>query len=498
MKDNSPSSPIGSLPRRAFLKGAAAAATAPLLGELASSAARAQIRAQEAPQRMNVILLIADTFRRDHLGCYGCEWIHTPNIDRLAAEGVVFDHAYTGSYATVPCRKDVMTGRWTFPWTGWSPLEKDFRIMSELIGAAGYTTQFVLDTPHLIKDGYNFDRGFSGWHWVRGQENDRWCTDRHYGRELPAAPHKLRSPDGTVPQYLRNVSQRRGEEDYFCAQTMAFAAEWLERNYDLGPFLLYADTFDPHEPWDPPRSYIDLYDPGYQGEEIIYPKYGRCDYMSERELKHTRALYAAELTMVDTWIGKVLDRIEELGLFDNSLVVFTTDHGFFLGENGLIGKGDNPLYGVLSHIPLIARLPGGQRGVRCQHFAQPADLLPTFVDVTGTEDPGTLHGRSLRPLLQGETLPDRACAVSSWGFLTNPQAQRTAESTITDRQWRLVYRGTEGRAELYYLPDDPGHERNLLPGRRAEAERLLDLYGQFLRQVEAPQAVIRGRSRLPT
>jgi len=456
-------------------------------------------QAQQPPaavKPMNVILIISDTFRRDHLGCYGNDWIHTPNLDKLARQGVMFDHAYTGSYATVPCRKDVVTGRWTFPWTGWSPLERDFKVMSEVIGAAGYTTQLVVDTPHILKDGYNFDRGFSGWHWVRGQESDRWITDRHYGTKLPAAPEKLRNPESTVPQYLRNVSRRQTEADYFAPQTMTWAMDWLRANYDLGPFLLYVDTFDPHEPWDPPQHYVDLYDPGWEGDEVIYPKYGKQDYLTERELKHTRALYAAELTMVDAWVGKLLDTIEELGLFANSLVIFTTDHGFFLGENGLMGKGGNPLYGVLSHIPFLARLPGGQQGVRCQHFVQPADLLPTFVDVTGAQDPGTMHGLSVRPLLEGKNREDRACAVSSTA-LVGERDQLNGESAITDREWRLVYRGPEGKSELYHLPEDPGEEHDLMVEKRGEAERLLELYVQFLRAIQAPQQLLERRSRLP-
>jgi arylsulfatase A-like enzyme len=278
---------------------------------------------------------------------------------------------------------------------------------------------------------------------------------------------------------------------------MGFAADWLRRNHDLGPFLLYADTFDPHEPWDPPQRYIDMYDPGWEGEEIIYPAYGKCNYMTRRELRHTRALYAAELTMVDKWVGKVLDTAQRLGLYENSLIVFTTDHGFFLGENGLIGKGRNPLYGVLSHVPFIARLPGGQRGVRRQEFVQVADLLPTFVDVTGAEDPGTLHGRSIRPLLQGRDAADRGCAVSSLGPLTSSRAQQFTESAIADREWRLVYRGTAGKSELYHVAEDPGDERDLFRDKPDEARRMLDLYVEFLEGIGAPKEVIAGRSGLP-
>ncbi len=100
--------------------------------------------------------------------------------------------------------------------------------------------------------------------------------------KLPCAPHKLRNPEA-VKKYLRIVSLRQSESDYFVAQTMSEAAKWLERNYRQEKFFLYVDTFDPHEPWDPPRWYVDRYDPEYRGEEIIYPVYGPANYPTKRE-----------------------------------------------------------------------------------------------------------------------------------------------------------------------------------------------------------------------
>jgi len=117
---------------------------------------------------------------------------------------------------------------------------------------------------------------------------------------MPCDPNKLRHKERAVTQYLRNVALRRSEADYFVAQTMTAAAHWLELNYDQHEkFFLHVDTFDPHEPWDPPRWYMDMYDPGYEGEEVTYPVYGPCDYLTEEELKHCRALYAGEAMLVD-------------------------------------------------------------------------------------------------------------------------------------------------------------------------------------------------------
>src|SRR5207302_858847 len=150
------------------------------------------------------------------------------------------------------------------------------------------------DTPHPFRPAYNYQRNFDFVQINRGQENDVYRT-RPARVHLPCKTSKLREEERVVTQYLRNVAGRKVEEDYFCAQTMRAATAWLEKSHKRQPFFLYVDTFDPHEPWDPPKSYVEKYDPGYNGEEVIYPRYDRWqDFLSRRELKHCRALYAGE------------------------------------------------------------------------------------------------------------------------------------------------------------------------------------------------------------
>jgi len=203
---------------------------------------------------MNIILIISDTFRRDYLGCYGNKWISTPNLDRFAKKSVIFDRAYAASFPTVPNRMDIVTGRFTFTYRQWEPLPRDEVTLAEILSEAGYTTMLIADTPHILEDGYNFDRGFTGWEWIRGQETDRYMTDP-VEVKLPCASHKLRNPE-IVKRHLRNISHRQSEEDCFVAQTMLKAAKWLERNYRQEKFFLWVDTFDPHEPWDAPKWYV--------------------------------------------------------------------------------------------------------------------------------------------------------------------------------------------------------------------------------------------------
>jgi len=460
---------------------------------------------------MNVILIVSDTLRRDYLGCYGNKWISTPNLDKLAAKSIIFDKAYAASFPTVPNRMDLMTGRFSFIHHEWQPLPKNEVVLSEVLGNAGYVNMLIADTPHILEDGYNFDRGFNGWKWIRGQEAERHLTNP-IEVKLPCAPHKLRNPEG-VKKYLRNVSLRQSESDYFVAQTMSEAAKWLERNYKQEKFFLYVDTFDPHEPWDPPQWYVDRYDPDYKGEKVIYPVYGPADYLTKEELRHMRALYAGEVTLVDRWVGMLLRKIEDLGLFNDTMVIFTTDHGFYLGEHNLTGKsiitpefhGNAPLYEEITHIPLLARLPNIKKSFRSSALIQPPDLTATIVDLAGAEDPGTLQGKSFLPILRDEDFAWRDFAVTSPSLIHGTAG--AARPTITDGEYSLIYVGsssaksreqwrtkavdgisrrlkslTMAENELYHLPSDPQQKHNIFPKHKDIAKRLHSRFLDLLRR----------------
>ncbi|HDM88549.1 MAG TPA: hypothetical protein ENG65_00970, partial [Candidatus Bathyarchaeota archaeon] len=118
---------------------------------------------------MNILLLVSDTFRRDHLGCYGNREIKTPRLDWLASRSIVFNRCYTCSFPTVPCRADLFTGRWTFTYHGWQPLPLEEKVLAQILSENGYNTMGVADTPFLVKDGFHYDRGFKDFIWVRGQ-----------------------------------------------------------------------------------------------------------------------------------------------------------------------------------------------------------------------------------------------------------------------------------------------------------------------------------------
>lgn len=163
----------------------------------------------------NIVVIVSDTFRFDllHEGFNVKNNIKAKlgNIEKLCSESVEFIRAYHASFPTVPNRADLFTGMFTFTHYDWSPLPREWVTLPIVLRKAGFTCMMVADTPHIVKDGYNFDRGFDGWVWIRGQENDRYKTSPA-DVKLPCSPQKLRSVETTV-QHIRNNYYRKCEED---------------------------------------------------------------------------------------------------------------------------------------------------------------------------------------------------------------------------------------------------------------------------------------------
>lgn len=466
---------------------------------------------------MNVIMIMNDSLRRDHIAAYGAPppwerpghagepFILTPNLDRLAAESALFERFYLSSYPTIPCRHDIFTGRYGFPSRGWQPLEPGDVILSELVRQGGATPATIFDTPMLVADSYNFARGFAGWDFVRGQHSDRYIVDP-IPTTLPAAPHKLKSVPATQ-LYLRNSASRTSENDWMCARTLTAAMSWLERNRTRDDFVLCLDMWDPHEPFDAPDFDLARYaDPSYEGESNIYPRYGRPDYMSAAEHNHVRALYAALVTVVDRWLGRLLEKMAALGLDKNTLLLFYTDHGHLFGEHNLQGKPTGPLgslYEPTVRLPLLIRHPDGVgAGKRIQGIAQHPDLLPTVLEFLGIPTPDTVHGTSLWPLIRGETDDLRQFAVSGrYSRLLNtgpgaaprrPDAEtfdgaagvatEAEPLTLTTREWAYICPPRGATRELYHLETDPDQTDNVLQRHPRVAA---DLHAKLLSFLEA-------------
>ncbi len=437
------------------------------------------------PQPDNFIVILCDTLRYDHLGCHGNTWIQTPNIDAFAAQALVFDRAYAAGFPTLPNRCELLTGRYTYPYLSWEEIGPSEVVLPQMLNAAGYITGMIFDTPHIKGEGRTLERQFASWEWVRGQEDDRYrATPR--APILPADPAKFRHGDTVMKQYLRNVAEWQGEDDTFIARDVQAAIQWLRRTAGQGQFFLYIDAFDPHEPWSPPRTYVDLYDRGYTGQEVIYPSYAPPAYLTAAELRHVRALYAAEVTLVDHWLGHLFAELAALNLWQNTAVILVSDHGFLLGEHNAMGKSWDepghyecwPLYEELTHIPLMMRLPGVPPR-RTNALAQPADLMPTILQLAGADDPGTMQGVSLAPVIADldGSAQARAHQVVVTSRVLATDASARPRATVTDGAWTLLCGPAGAPAELYYLPTDPQQAQNVLAQNCAIAR---NLHGQMI------------------
>jgi arylsulfatase A-like enzyme len=458
---------------------------------------------------MNLIWIIADTFRRDVVGAYGNKNIHTPSIDAFAANCTRFDRHYAASFPTMPARADFFTGRYTLSFMQWEPLPDDHVTLPQLLSKKGIHTAAVVDTPFYVRNGMNYDRGFRTFHEIESQST-------------------------IVFKQKEMRSLWRDESDRFAPRTFTKAMKWLEHHYKED-FFLYIDTWDPHEAWDAPNYYTELYLPDYDGE-IIDPIYGYyqggddlLDYTnySGDKVKKAFATYCGEVTMVDTWTGYFLRQVENMNLMDKTAIIFTTDHGFYFGEHGgLFGKAcrvkaseekisqtdlgevwvHSPIYEEVSAIPLLIYIPGKKAGTY-NGLTSAIDLMPTILEIMGVETPSFVEGRSLLPAMDDPNTPGHEYIVTSH-FLGNPgelvrmvddntrKLTMATTPTITTSEWALLCAVEPGLSELYDLRTDPSQEKNVIKQYPDKARELHKLFLEFLKETNVSPDRVNPRMEL--
>jgi arylsulfatase A-like enzyme len=365
----------------------------------------------------NIVVVVSDTLRTAYLGAYGNEWIHTPNLDRFAQESVRFTNAHPECLPTIPTRRTLHSGRRAFPFRdyrpvpwdnvyipGWQPMSPDEGTIAEALVRQGYHTGFFGDVPHYFVPGMNFTRGFRQWEFVRGQAEDRYRAVAHAD---PASISRYHGGEERIRAHLVNVQPEQPEETWPTVRTFRGAIQFVEQNYSNSPFYLYVDSFTPHETWEAPLHYYDLYGSREDREPIwLNVPYGPIDRNPEVEdrLPSVRANYAGLVTMVDTWFGKLIDTIDRLRLRENTLVIFLSDHGTNFGENPdrVTGKPADFMYPGTMDIPMLLRHPEGTgSGSVCDTFVYTLDVPATVIDASGVEPLGEIQGQSLLPLAEG-------------------------------------------------------------------------------------------------
>ena len=466
---------------------------------------------------MNVIWITSDSFRRDHVGAYGNKQIQTPSLDSLAARSIRFQRHYAAGFPTMPTRADHFTGRWTMSFMGWSPLPSKVTTLAEILSAKGLHTAAVVDTPFYLRDGMNYDRGFRSFFMNTGQEGSgakKLKDGRHESQDKRAA--------------------WRYESDHNAPQTFTKAMRWLERHYKED-FFLYVDTWDPHEPWDAPPYYTERYWPGYDGE-LIEPVYGYWPDVpgfTRERLEKAHASYCGEITMVDTWLGYLLQRVENMGLMENTAIIFTSDHGFYFGEHGgLFGKmvyemgsdkqypklddwdkqieggiwAYSPLYEELINIPLLMYIPDVSPGDYGQ-LTSAVDVMPTVLDLLGCDIPAFVEGRSLLPKTADPSVGGREFTVSSIPFANPGDPVRSVDNflrmlkaptvtTVTSDRYSLLYSQEQGRSKLFDLSQDHGQQKDIISNKPDVGKELHQYLVKFMRDTQLADYLIQPRLEL--
>jgi len=456
----------------------------------------------------NIIMIITDTFRYDNLGEKAEEMVRTPELDRFARErATTIEKFFAGSFPTIPHRTDFATGILGWPHYGWQPIDRSSRNhVASILREAGYVSQLICDCPHLFNS--NFQRAFDAAFQHRGQEGDKYLLHLNDPIETVVPLEKTRySPifrGHTLADTHRWMNRYpRCEAETFPPRTAQTAVRWLEENYKAGPFFLWVDFFDPHEPWDPPEYMVQRYDPDYQGIPMLHPNYGPSSDYSPEELRNLRAHYAAESEIVDRWIGRILQKIDDLQLWDESIVVITSDHGTSIGEHERTGKSNIhprderywPIYPEIGHVPFL--IAGGDipRGQSLDLIAQPIDILPTLCELADVQvnPPEKFQGRSFADaILKGQAF-HREYAVSG-SYIRSSDATIPARAVtpflVTER-WGYAPVGAHGEPELYDLTVDPLATRNVASGNAATLRELHRRLLEHLREHNAPEPCMR-------
>lgn len=432
----------------------------------------------------NVVLIVIDSLRADHVGAYGNEVVHTPAIDQLAAESVLFSRVFPESMPTVPMRRTIMTGRRSFPFTGWVPWEgmatrpgwapimPAERTIVEDMRAAGFHTSYVSDNPFLTSADIfeTFRTRLDRYVKVPGQRGERRPPETVPLEEvvnwLPE-PMRDEAEIKGIQRYLANNGRGENAGQTAAARVFRAAARELDRMPSDRPFFMVVDSFDPHEPWVPPRRFVDMYgDPAYEGPEIATVDYRSSGYLTAAQIDRLQATYKASVTIMDLWLGHFLDRLRERGLDDDTAIALVSDHGVLVGERNWTGKGDYRLHPELIHVPLLIRDPDGRgAGTTSDYFANTIDLPPTLMSLGGATPATRYEGTDLSPLLDGvDAGEERSFTYGGYGNYC---------FAIDDR-WKLISANDRRKAKLFDVAADPGETEDVIDDHPDVADELYE------------------------
>ncbi|MFH1312553.1 MAG: sulfatase [Candidatus Eisenbacteria bacterium] len=398
---------------------------------------------QTSERKLNLLIIAVDTLRPDHLGCYGYERNTSPNIDGLAAGGVLFESAVSQSPWTLPSFATTLTSLYPTqhgagfiePGVGsyGRRMRTVFPPLAMVLLKHGYATGAIINAPALAVE-FGVDRGFEFY-----DTTPRWVA---------------RIADGTT----------------------ADALKWLDENKDV-PFFAFVHYFDPHLDYEPPAPYDTLFDPGYRGrigkifdretyESLKVGLSREGDPAADADWNHVRALYDGEIAFTDVAVGDLLKGIEERGLKDNTLIVLLGDHGEEFFEHRGFEHG-HTLFDELIKVPLIFSLPGVvPENTKVGEQVRLLDVMPTILDILGITATTHLEGVSLEPLItgRGEAEPSKVGLLPPKFAYSESMLYGAEKKSLTAYPWKLIYNTVTGEEMLLNLAADPGEHHDVLAG----------------------------------
>ncbi len=453
----------------------------------------------------NILWICTDSQRWDTLGCYGNPHVHSPNIDRLAEEGTLFEHCYAQNPLCTPSRGNFLTGRYPscnrLRQNGQNILPTEV-LVTKLLADAGWICG-LSGKLHLSACNRRYTLGDRWWEQsdeaqvVQGCEpriNDGYCDNEFYWDHAPSSKYRssaynkwVQENDAVIETPVRDdyPDMKHGmpphlHQTFWCADR---ACDFIQRHADYEqPWLFSVNIFDPHFQCDPPDDYFARYQnrldeiplPSFvPGENDKKPNFHKTRQQNSKlagaspenpegdptQHRALRAGYWAMCDFIDEQVGRMLDTLDQAGIADNTIVIFTSDHGELLGDHGIYIKGPF-LYDASIRVPLIVRGPGVQQGKRINSMVELGDLAPTVLDIADLPRHPGMQAKSLWPVLTGANDQHRDDVYCEY-HNANPDSPGRFLTMIRTHDWKLVNVHGHDTGELYDLQNDPDETWNL-------------------------------------
>jgi choline-sulfatase len=435
-------------------------------------------------KKINILFLMGDQHRGDCVGADGATWVKTPNLDKLADEGVLFTKAYTSVPSCLPARTALLTGMspWQSGQLGYKDIPDYPHELPQLFTSAGYRTHAVGKnhfTPMRHSHGYQSVELEEAWH-TKIEGSGKCDYTLWFEQQLPGAD--INASGLHYTDHRGGVAFPFDEQYHATRWTADRAIHFLENYRGEKPWLLKVSFQRPHPPFDPPERWLDQYRntviPRAKIGSWAEKKYGtRTGLLAElknptsgnfpeEEIDASRRAYYAAISYVDEQLGRVLEALENRGELENTLIIYTADHGDMMGDHHLWRK--CRAYEGSARIPMILRWPESmhlkvRRGQVRDELVELRDVLPTFLHAAGISQPGVMDGASMFRILKNE--PWR-------GMLDLEHAQIYEEdnawTALTDGRYKYIYFTLKGKQQLFDLEKDPYEMEDLASGEHLE------------------------------